>query len=131
MAVGLLIISHNGIGAALVETALQTLGASPLAVELLSASKDCDPDTLFDQACYRMAKVDRGDGVLVLTDLYGATPGNIANRLMKTHPVRVVTGLSLPMLIRVLNYPQLPLDQLAEKAVSGGRDGVFEVRQPG
>ena len=70
-------------------------------------------------------KLDSGDGVLVLTDMYGATPSNIACRLRKLHDVRVVAGLNLPMLIRVLNYPGLDLDELMHKALSGGRDGVL------
>ena len=66
-----------------------------------------------------------GDGVLVLTDLYGSTPSNIACKLRRHGHVRVVSGVNLPMLIRVLNYPDLDLDSLKEKALSGGRDGVL------
>ena len=72
-------------------------------------------------------QLDEGDGVLVLTDAYGSTPSNIACRLGARRQVAVVTGLNLPMLLRVLNYPALPLDELKEKAVSGGRDGVLLV----
>ena len=60
----------------------------------------------------------------VLTDMYGSTPSNIACRLTGTH-TKVVAGINLPMLIRVLNYPRLTLTELAEKALSGGRDGIM------
>ena len=69
-------------------------------------------------------QLDQGDGVLILTDMYGSTPGNIACALGQNNRVAVVAGLNLPMLVRVLNYPQLDLHTLAEKAESGGRIGI-------
>ena len=126
MSVGLLIISHEEIGRALIQTVIQTLGSSPLPVEILSVPKECYPEALAEHARKAAALLDHGAGVLVLTDMYGATPSNIALRLAGAK-VRIVTGLNLPMLMRVLNYSQLGLDQLAEKAVSGGREGVFLV----
>jgi len=69
------------------------------------------------------------DGVLLLTDIYGATPSNIAMRFQDDEAkVMVVSGINLPMLVRVLNYPDLNINQLQEKALSGGRDGVFRCR---
>jgi mannose PTS system EIIA component len=126
MSVGLLIISHEEIGRALIQTVIQTLGSSPLPVEILSVPKECYPEALAEHARKAAASLDHDAGVLVLTDMYGATPSNIALRLAGAK-VRIVTGLNLPMLMRVLNYSQLGLDQLAEKAVSGGREGVFLV----
>ncbi|MEE8263771.1 MAG: PTS sugar transporter subunit IIA [Gammaproteobacteria bacterium] len=127
MSIGLLIISHDDVGSALLETASHMLGQCPLKVELLAASRDADPDVLLNKGRNLVGSLDEGDGVLVLTDLYGSTPSNIAKQLLDDDRVRIVTGVNLPMLIRVLNYPQLQLDQLAKKAVSGGRDGVFLV----
>jgi PTS system ascorbate-specific IIA component len=85
---------------------------------------------LLQRAKKALAALDTGDGVLVLTDLFGSTPSNIAARLLDSSRTRVVTGINLPMLIRVLNYPQLDLASLAAKAVSGGLDGVFEMPAP-
>ena len=62
--------------------------------------------------------------MLVLTDLFGSTPSNIANRLINSHNVSVVSGVSVPMLLRIMNYPDSQLDKLGEIAVSGARDGV-------
>lgn len=131
MSIGLLIISHDHVGRTLLETVARTLGRCPLATEVLDASRDCNPDSLVAQARDAVAALDRGDGVLVVTDLYGSTPSNIAARLVNDERVRVVTGVNLPMLIRIFNYPQLGLDQLVEKAVSGGRDGIFPVIREG
>lgn len=131
MSVGILVVSHDDIGKSLLESAHMALGHSPLPTGTISASRDCDPEGLLRQAQDIAANLDEGDGVLVLTDLYGATPSNVAERLLRDsgRDIRVVTGVNLPMLIRVLNYPKLDLDALCAKAVSGGRDGVFELTE--
>jgi len=62
--------------------------------------------------------------VLILTDLYGSTPSNIANRLIDTHNARAISGANLPMLLRILNYPDMDLEALCDKAADGARDGI-------
>ena len=124
MSVGLLIISHDGIGPVMLGTALFVLGGSALKTRLLTTSRDSDPDELCAEAREQMKVLDEGDGVLIITDLYGSTPSNIARELATRGNVRAITGLNLSMLVRILNYPQLDLAQLAAKAISGGRDGV-------
>ncbi len=125
MSVGLLIITHDGIGASLLGTTSLMLGGCPLKAKLLMASRDSNPAELKDKASEYIATIDSGEGVLVLTDLYGSTPSNIAAQLKENAHIRVVTGLNLPMLVRVLNYPDLNLEELATKAISGGHDGVM------
>ena len=125
MTTGLLLITHDHIGRALVDSATTMMGMCPMALEVLPVTPGCDPDDLGRETLAAIERLNRGDGVLVLTDLYGSTPSNIANRLADLDYVRVVVGLNLPMLIRVLNYPALTLDELLEKAVSGGQDGIF------
>ena len=129
MSVGLLIISHDGIGAALLGTATFMLNDCPLRTRLLTASRDCNPDELLADAIEEISSLDTGDGVLILTDLYGSTPSNIAEMLPAEPVTRTVTGLNLSMLIRVLNYPDLDLQQLAEKAISGGKDGIVLITE--
>jgi mannose PTS system EIIA component len=124
MSVGLLIISHDGIGAALLGTATFMLNNCPLQTKLLTASRDCSPDELVADALEEINGLDEGDGVLILTDLYGSTPSNIAKILSSSANVLTVSGLNLSMLVRVFNYPELNLQQLAEKAISGGKDGI-------
>lgn len=127
MSVGLLIISHSGIGPALLGTTTHMLNGCPLHARLLTASRESEPEDLMASALELLDILDEGEGVLVLTDLYGSTPSNIAKRLNEHHKVRIISGMNLPMMVRVLNYAQLDLDALAQKAVSGGRDGVFMV----
>jgi PTS system ascorbate-specific IIA component len=124
MSVGLLLITHNDIGSALLETATRTFGLCPIRAEALCVSATSDRDLLLDQASAMVRDLDEGDGVLVLTDMYGATPSNIADRISTDAALRVVAGVNLPMMIRVLNYCGLHLDALADKAISGGRDGI-------
>lgn len=125
MSVGLLIITHNNIGQQLLETATIMLGTSPLDTANLAIESDSDLEQSISHARALLAEVNQGDGVLVLTDMYGSTPSNIANRLADNNNVTVITGVNLPMLIRVLNYPRLNLNQLSEKARSGGHDGIM------
>jgi PTS system mannose-specific IIA component len=129
MTIGLLIISHQPLGQALLDISVKTLDVCPLAVQVLDVPRDADPDLLTHEAESMLASLDSGDGVLVLTDLCGSTPSNIACRLASHRPkhreIMVVTGLNLPMLMRVFNYPELHLIDIAERALDGGRQGVM------
>ncbi|GAB4344678.1 MAG: hypothetical protein Kow006_00940 [Gammaproteobacteria bacterium] len=125
MTVGLLIITHEGIGGALLRTATHTLKRCPLNAAVLEVAQDNRIEPYRQRARDLLAQLDHGDGVLVLTDLFGATPGNIASELHDGERVITVTGVNLPMLMRALNYARLPLAELAEKARQGGRDCVF------
>lgn len=126
MSIGILLITHEGIGPALIAVATRLLQPLPLRVEALEVPFDGDPDALLPLASAAMRRVDAGDGVLVLTDLYGATPSNVAARLARLGtPVRRVSALSLPMLLRVMNYPELALDELPAVAAAGTRNGAI------
>lgn len=125
MSVGLLLITHDGIGRALLDVAGATMQGCTLQVRCLDVGSTVDPDVMIADAERLIADLDRGDGVLILTDAYGSTPSNIACSLARRHRVAVVAGLNLPMLLRILNYPRLALHELELKAISGGRDGVL------
>jgi len=126
MAVGILLITHEGIGHALLAVASRLLLSLPLRAEALEVPFDGDPDALLPLASAALRRVDGGCGVLVLTDLYGATPSNLAAKVAHLGtPVRRVSALSLPMLLRVMNYPDLQLDELLAVAAAGARNGVL------
>lgn len=124
MSVGLLIITHDGIGSSLLDAINNMIGKNPLKARSLSVSCTCDPDALFKTANEYFDAVDDGDGVLVLTDLIGSTPSNIAHSLKRHDKVNIVTGINLSMLTRLFNYSELGLNELTEKAYSGGIDGI-------
>lgn len=125
MAVGLLLITHEGIGPALVAVAGRLLRPLPLTLHTFEVPFDGDPDALLPAASAKLRQTDSGDGVLVLTDLYGASPSNLARRVAQLGtPVRRVSGLSLPMLLRIMNYADHGLDELQAIAAAGARNGV-------
>ena len=130
MSVGLLIITHNNIGQQLLETAAAMLETCPLKADHFALHNDCNLENAREEITNRIINLDSGDGVLILTDMYGSTPSNVANKLSETHNVRVISGVNLPMLIRALNYPRLDLNQLSEKARSGGQDGIMICKPP-
>ena len=126
MAVGILLITHEGIGNALVAVATRLLRVLPLQTEAFDVPFEGDVDALLPLASAALRRVDGGHGVLVLTDLYGATPSNLAARLARLGtPVRRVSALSLPMLLRVMNYADLALDELPAIAAAGARNGAI------
>lgn len=126
MAVGILLITHTGIGQALVASATRLLRQLPLRTEAFEVAYDADSDLLLPAASAALRRVDGGLGVLVLTDLYGATPSNLAAQLARIGtPVRRVSAVNLPMLLRVMNYADLSLDELPAIAAAGARNGVI------
>ncbi|KAB2901462.1 MAG: PTS fructose IIA subunit family protein [Xanthomonadales bacterium] len=125
MSVGVLLMTHESMGAALVNAARHVLGRLPLPLDVQEIGANDDPEQRLRAAAASARELDHGDGVLVLSDIYGATPCNIAQRLpqLGVH-MRCVSGLNLPMLLRVLNYPEQSLDELAQTAAHGGRGGI-------
>lgn len=124
--VGVLLMTHEAIGPALVAAARHVLGTLPLPVDAFEVPSDSDPTAMLLRSAEHARALDHGDGVLVLTDVFGATPCNVARRLDDLGVrVRCVPGLNLPMLLRVLNYADRPLLELADIAASGGRNGIF------
>ncbi len=126
MACGILLVTHPGIGASLLAVATGLLRQLPLKTEAFEVPFDADFLALLPQASSALRRVDSGDGVLVLTDLYGASPSNLASELARLGtPVRRVSALSLPMLLRVMNYAEQGLDQLPATAAAGTRNGAI------
>ena len=128
MSVGILLVTHNAIGEQLLGTAKATLGFCPVQTSCLAVAQDVDPDSMEKEALGLLQQLDTGEGVLVLTDAYGSTPSNVASRLAQRERICVIAGVNLPMLLRVFNYPRLSLQELANKAVTGGQDGVVLVQ---
>lgn len=126
MSTALLLISHGRLSQHLVDTLREMLGGHlSLPVETLEIRTVQDPELLIRQGERAVERLDQGQGVLILTDAYGSTPSNIANRVASSGRCRVVAGLNLPMLIKLFNYPDLDLNAMAKAAVEGGRRGIL------
>ena len=127
MSVGIILIAHAGIGPALAGTAQFVLGELSMPLRVVVVSRDSRADEVLETLEAVAAELDQGEGVLILTDMYGATPTNVARRINPGRPVRIVAGVNLPMLLNVLNYPDRDLDALAALALEGGRQGILTV----
>ena len=125
--IGVLLVTHGEIGTALVASAAQILGAPQKQIATLSVWRQDDPDDLNQRARELLDGLDAGDGVLVLTDIFGATPGNVASRLLQDGRVEGVSGVSLPMLLRVLTGRNGSLAGAVQRALSGGAEGVVHM----
>jgi PTS system ascorbate-specific IIA component len=129
--IGVLVVTHGSIGEALLTSAAQILGAAPAQVATLSVWRQDDPDDLVLRARELLETLDAGDGVLVLTDIFGATPGNVVSRLLEDGRVEGVSGASLPMLLRVLTSRNgsagNKLSAAVQRAISGGSEGVVHM----
>ena len=125
MTVAILLLTHEAMGEALIATAHHILGRLALPVEAQAIPPGSNVDAALRETIAHARRLDSGDGVLVLTDVYGATPSNIAEKLGASGiPVRRVSGLNLPMLLRVLNYAERDLTELAQIAARGGSAGI-------
>jgi PTS system ascorbate-specific IIA component len=125
--IGVLLVTHGEIGTALLTSASQILGGAPQQVATLSVWRQDDPDDLVLRARELLERIDAGDGVLVLTDIFGATPGNVVSRLLADGQVEGVSGVSLPMLLRVLTSRNGSLAAAVKRALSGGAEGVVHM----
>lgn len=123
--IGILIIAHGSLGESLIHCASHVMGKRPDALKHLGVGTHDDPVQLLPQAQQLIKELDQGDGVLILSDIYGATPCNLVNRLVVAGRVEGVAGVNLPMLVRTLTYRKGDLRTLVGKALSGGREGVI------
>lgn len=124
MNVGLLLISHQAVASNLLTTANNMLGNCPINIRVLEIPLDASLEDSQQQASQFINQLNQGDGVLILSDLYGGTPSNIAHFIIDQVSTKMVSGLNLPMLIKVLNYPEISLEEMAAKAISGGQAGI-------
>lgn len=129
--IGILIIAHGTLGDSLIHCATHVLGERPPLLKQLGVSVHDDPVELLPMARTLVNELneEEGGGVLVLSDIYGATPCNIASRLMEPGRVEGISGVNLPMLVRALSYRNEPLDVLLEKAMAGGTGGIIHITE--
>ena len=125
--IGILLITHGTLGESLIHTTIHVLNKRPPRVRQLGVTAQDDPRLLMPHARALVKELDDGDGVLLLTDMYGGTPSNIAAKLVVQGKIEAVAGVSLPMLIRALTYREKTLDVMITKAISGGCEGVLRV----
>jgi PTS system ascorbate-specific IIA component len=125
--VSLLIVAHGTLGASLISCASHVFGERPALLEQVCVAMHDDPDEMYPYVRDRVRALDKGGGVLILTDIFGATPSNIATRLREPGHVEVIAGVNLPMLVRALSYRTEPLAMVVEKALAGAHEGILPI----
>ena len=129
--IGILIVAHGTLGESLIHCANHVLGNHPEHLMPLNITVQDDPDAVLLRARGLIQQLDQGQGVLVLSDIYGATPCNIVCRLLEEGKVEALSGVNLPMLIRALTYRNEALPTLVNKALSGSKEGILHITMEG
>jgi PTS system ascorbate-specific IIA component len=128
--IGLFLLTHGSYGEALIQCACHVLNRRPPQLAQLGVTPADDPLDILPTARAWVELVDGGQGVLILTDIFGATPCNVAMKLLDPGRIEVVAGVNLPMLVRALTYRDRDdMASLVRKTVAGGRDGVIQIRR--
>jgi PTS system ascorbate-specific IIA component len=124
--IGILIVAHGTLGESLIQCATHVLGNRPeqvVALDVTAQTQLC----MLDDAQLLIEDLDQGEGVLLLSDIYGATPCNTMCRVLEPGRVEGIAGVNLPMLMRAITYRHLPLSELISKTVTGGQEGILYI----
>ncbi|MBS0309064.1 MAG: PTS fructose transporter subunit IIA [Proteobacteria bacterium] len=125
--IGILLLTHAPLGQAFITAAAHVFGTRPERLEAIDVIADQDPNVVKQLAAEAIARINDGSGVLVITDVMGGTPCNCTLALREPGKTEVITGISLPMLLRALSYRTDTLDAVTEMALAGGQNGMTRV----
>ena len=125
--IGVLIVAHDALGESLASAVAHVLGKRPPQFATLRVAAADDPAALVPKARALVTSLDTGDGVLIFSDIYGASPSNLTAKLLSAGRVEAVAGVNLPMLVRAFTYRDKGMETMIKKAISGGCDGVLHV----
>jgi len=129
--VGILLVTHNGLGDSFVDCVKHVLGEVPRNLRVLTVLAGDDPQLKLVEGQALIKQLDTGGGVLVLADVFGATPSNIARQLCHAENVMGVAGVNLPMLLRTVCSSGNTLPELAQIAIEGGRECIVYIDSEG
>ncbi|HOB66269.1 PTS fructose transporter subunit IIA [Ottowia sp.] len=120
-----LLIAHAPLATALRDAALHVFPDAAADIAALDVAASAAPEDTLAQARATLSALQRP--VLVLADVFGATPCNVAQRLVDQGDARLIAGVNLPMLLRAVSYRAEPLDDMAQRALAGGVQGAMPV----
>lgn len=126
--IGILVITHGTVGEALIQCVCHVLNRRPPQLMHFGLSGQDDPLDALPFARRLVDLVDGGDGVMILTDILGGSPSNLAAKLLETGRVVGVAGVNVPMLLRVITYRERSMDVLLKKAIAGACEGVVQMK---
>ena len=125
--IGIFLLTHATYGESLIQCACHVLNKRPPQIVQLGMAAQDDPLDALPLARELLKLVDSGRGAVILTDIYGATPSNLAMKLLEPGRVEGIAGVNLPMLLRAIAYRDKDMETMLTRAVSGGRDGVLNM----
>ncbi len=125
--IGIFLITHGSFGESLIQNVCHVLNKRPARIAQLGVCAQDDPLDILPLARLLLKEVDDGEGVLVMTDVFGATPGNLALKLLEPGRIEGIAGVNLPMLLRALTYRERGMETVMQKAISGAHDGVIKL----
>ena len=125
--VGILLLTHAPLGQAFITAVAHVFRGPTERFEAIDVAADEDTRAVNGKAKEAIARLDDGDGVLVITDIKGGTPSNCCNSLHDAGHVEVIAGISLPMLLRAITYRRDTLDVVVEMALAGAQNGAVRV----
>lgn len=126
--ISILLITHGELGRSLIECAINILGDKPKFLDFLTIENDCLHEIMYKEISEKINTLDQGDGVLILTDIFGATPCNIITKIIKPEKVIAISGVNLSMLIRSISYRSEPFATLIAKAIQGAQEGIIHIQ---
>lgn len=123
---GILIIAHAPLASALRQCVLHVFPDAADELAAFDVQPNVSPEETLAGATQALAGLQLGQ-TLVLADMFGATPCNVAQKLVDGLKSKLIAGVNLPMLLRIVTYRREPLDQLVARALAGGTQGVMQV----
>ena len=128
--IGIMVVSHEPLGTALFRCTRHIFGRLPPQLAALDVIPDEDPAVAIGAARELLARMNDGSGVIVFTDVFGATPSRIAMMLAEPHRVAVIAGVNLPLLVKALYNRRGPLDETVGQLIESARNAIFPLESP-
>ena len=125
--IGILLVTHGEIGQSLINCAAHILDSTPKSVESLSIKSNNDLSKYTNIISKKIQNLEKGNGVLIMTDIYGATPCNLLNKFIKKNKVEVVTGVNLPMLVKAISDRKDNLNILIKDSIECAKKNIKKI----
>jgi|TARA_B110000196_G_C20957738_1_gene572438 mannose PTS system EIIA component len=125
--IGILLVTHGEIGQSLINCAAHILDSTPKSVESLSIKSNNDLSKYTYIISQKIQSLEKGNGVLIMTDIYGATPCNLLNKFIKKNKVEVVTGVNLPMLVKAISDRKDNLNILINDSIECAKKNIKKI----
>ncbi|MCK5395196.1 MAG: hypothetical protein KAJ32_04350 [Gammaproteobacteria bacterium] len=124
MSVALFFVTHEGIASNLITISEAIIKKTNNNLSYFEVPMDADINLMIEGIENKLEQLDTKEGVLFITDIYGSTPSNVAQKIADKHHADLISGVNLPMIIRLLNYRDETVGSLMQKALDGAKKGI-------